>query len=314
MVWLAQGADDDEPGMARAPRSLGPPRIRHALTHALLAELDCLQTDQGEKLYARRETRRRPRGPLEFVRARRAAGRSGTAAGRHPGRREHQRCSVASHVLRNLLRTRARAGRRGTQSPSPTDPDRALGCDRGPNGVTMTDVACSATASSKRTTMAKKPLAPSTRRMLRRCAVFLAALRARLRPVELSGGHPAPDGGGAHARGRRHRAAQLHQRSQVALQPRLRDLRFEDLNDEDRKELVKPLVLRLMFAGTLLGWQISNGIDPKTAPPCLRISRLEVELANLRQALFAHPEWKDWVEKDRNRLREAQLRRPAGKR
>ena len=154
-----------------------------------------------------------------------------------------------------------------------------------------------------------------TRLACRACsAPFPAALCARLRPSQLPGGHPAADGRDADAE-----VDVTELRSYINDRKSLfnhvcETYGFEDLNDEDRKELVKPLVLRLMFAGTLLGWQISNGIDPKTAPPCPRISRLEVELANLRQALFAHPEWKDWVEKDRNRLREAQLRRPAGKR
>jgi len=89
---------------------------------------------------------------------------------------------------------------------------------------------------------------------------------------------------------------------------------FERLNDEDRKELVKPLVLRLMFAGTLLGWQLEHGLDPRQAPPCPRIRTLEAELSNLRAAIFAHPDWSEWVERDRQRLRDAQLRRPADKR
>jgi len=89
---------------------------------------------------------------------------------------------------------------------------------------------------------------------------------------------------------------------------------FEHLDAEARKELVKPLVLRLMFSGTLRGWQIANGLDPRRAPPCPRIARLEAELLALRAAIFAHPAWRDWVDRDRVRQTQVQQRRPEHKR
>ena len=85
---------------------------------------------------------------------------------------------------------------------------------------------------------------------------------------------------------------------------------FMHLDEEARKELVKPLVLRLMFSGSLKGWQLSNGIDPRSAPACPRISRLERELRALRAAIFAHAEWNRWVHRDRIRQTEVQGRRP----
>ena len=89
---------------------------------------------------------------------------------------------------------------------------------------------------------------------------------------------------------------------------------FDHLDAEARKELVKPLVLRLMFSGTLTGWQITNGLDPRKAPPCPRIARLEAELLALRAAIFAHPEWRGWVDRDRVRQTQVQQRRPEHKR
>ena len=89
---------------------------------------------------------------------------------------------------------------------------------------------------------------------------------------------------------------------------------FGHLDAEARKELVKPLVLRLMFSGSLVGWQLTNRINPRTAPPCPRIARLEAQLRALRHAIFAHPEWAAWVSTDRQRQKELQLRRPLASR
>lgn len=89
---------------------------------------------------------------------------------------------------------------------------------------------------------------------------------------------------------------------------------FGHLDAEARKELVKPLVLRLMFSGSLKGWQLANDINPRTAPPCARIARLEEQLRALRRAIFAHPTWATWVADDRARQTENQLRRPPANR
>jgi len=326
MVWLAQGDDDDESLRVWLghSRSLGPPRIRYALTHgALLAELDRLRKPIKEKNFTLGEKPdevREDRASLyEFVdadglaEAERQLGiilaDANTSAA---ARRKATYYSIFCERVREQYATKntitiadgSRISVLGMRSRYERRHDTdgrvySLG-----NGVIEKDDNGKENPRSIDTTGMPRALRPF---FLQRFAhdydqsnsqaVILLQMAEKLTPeVDVT-----------------ELRSYINDRKSL-FNNVCETYGFEDLDDEDRKELVKPLVLRLMFAGTLLGWQISNGIDPKTAPPCPRISRLEVELANLRQALFAHPEWKDWVENDRQRLREAQLRRPVGKR
>jgi len=80
----------------------------------------------------------------------------------------------------------------------------------------------------------------------------------------------------------------------------------EQRHFEYRKDIVKTLMIRLMFGGAYESWlkdicaefRRSASVEPR----CRRIERLAAELLQLRKDVFASQQWAEFVEKDRARL------------
>jgi len=81
----------------------------------------------------------------------------------------------------------------------------------------------------------------------------------------------------------------------------------EDRHYEYRKDIIKELMIRLMFGGKYKSWiqDICEefGRKPDAEPRVSRIEELSVELLTLRKATFESHQWMAFVEKDRARLR-----------
>lgn len=69
-----------------------------------------------------------------------------------------------------------------------------------------------------------------------------------------------------------------------------------------QKDIVKQLMIRLMFGGTYDAWIKDNGGDPTLPPKSPLVTKLARELAKLREDVFASDQWKDFVARDLARL------------
>lgn len=76
---------------------------------------------------------------------------------------------------------------------------------------------------------------------------------------------------------------------------------------EYRKDIVKELMIRLMFGGAYKAWRKEIDKDsqwpPEVVKDCKRVVALAQELQDLRKAVFESNEWVDFVARDRDRLR-----------
>jgi hypothetical protein len=81
----------------------------------------------------------------------------------------------------------------------------------------------------------------------------------------------------------------------------------EQRHHEYRKDMIKTLMIRLMFGGQYESWIKDVCVEFKRStaeePRCHRIQLLAAELLQLRTDVFASQQWAGFVEKDRARLR-----------
>ena len=80
---------------------------------------------------------------------------------------------------------------------------------------------------------------------------------------------------------------------------------IEDRYEDERKNMVKGLVIRLLFGGSYRAWVEQDLKREWDFEPKLRsVQDLERELEQIREAIFASNEWRDWCAADAARLRE----------